>query len=357
MNENNCRSLDKPSSAGPSVVSITSEPLQWGSFLARREDATIYHNPRWGEVMLRAYGNKPFYLTATRNEQVVGVLLLVIQNSLLFGSHLCSVPYFDGAGILADDGVAEAALIKASRELMLERHADWAELRQLRSLRSPLPARTDKVAMRLELRFTSDELWKTIKAKVRNLVRKAEKSDPETVTGGQELLNEFHQVYVRNMRDLGSPPHSRHFFQVICEEFGPAVRFFVVRLGGRPVAASLTLADQHGLHVPWASTDWRFRQLSPSMLLYWRMLVHACDAGHETFDFGRSSRGEGTYQFKKQWGAAETPLRWYYVLREGQELPDLRPDSPKYRLMVACWRKLPLCMARALGPRLISKLS
>jgi hypothetical protein len=41
----------------------------------------------------------------------------------------------------------------------------------------------------------------------------------------------------------------------------------------------------------------------------------------------------------------------------GQSMPDLNPESGKYKTMVACWRKLPLWLTRLLGPRIIRKLS
>jgi len=75
------------------------------------------------------------------------------------------------------------------------------------------------------------------------------------------------------------------------------------------------------------------------------------------FDFGRSTRDSGTYRFKAQWGAKEVPLYWCYILRPGDKIPDLRPESPKYRLATALWRRLPVGIARLIGPRIIAKLS
>ena len=341
----------------PCEVTVSSELPAWEDYLEGRPDATIYHDPRWGRVMAEVYGNRPVYLTATRGGRTVGVLPLVRQKSLLFGSHLCSVPYFDAAGILADDEAARRALADRARALRSEHGAKWVELRQVEPVDEALPTRTDKVTLRLALPDSADVLWKALKAKVRNQVRKAEKADLAAADGGPELVGEFYAVYSRNMRDLGSPPHARHFFEAIAEEFGGSVRLFVVRQEGRALAASLTLADGHGLRVPWAGSDWRARDLCPNMLLYWRMLAHGCETRAACFDFGRSTRDEGTYRFKRQWGAEPVPLYWHYLLPEGAEMPELRPDSRKYRLMVACWRKLPVWMARAIGPRIIAKLS
>ncbi len=76
--------------------------------------------------MANAYGNRPFYLTATRGERIVGVLQLIWQQSRLFGSRLCSTPYFDAAGILSDDELARIALLSQARSLMSELVAAYA---------------------------------------------------------------------------------------------------------------------------------------------------------------------------------------------------------------------------------------
>jgi hypothetical protein len=56
------------------------------------------------------------------------------------------------------------------------------------------------------------------------------------------------------------------------------------------------------------------------MLLYWTKLEYACDNGNKTFDFGRSTPGEGTYRFKPQWGAKPQPLHWQYISLNDQPI-------------------------------------
>ena len=341
----------------PTEVSVTTVLPQWGDYLVSRADAAVYHEPHWGQVMARVYGKAPFYLTALREGRVVGVLQLVAQKRLLFGSYLCSLPYFDASGVLADDELARDALLARAGAIRAEMGCQWAELRQEADLGAGLPARTDKVRMELALPSRKENLWESLKAKVRNQVRKAEKAQLTCTAGGAELAKPFFEVYLRNMRDLGSPPHSRRWFETIVEDFGGSSRLFVVWACDRPAAASLTLTDRHAMRVPWAGSDWRLRDSCPNMLLYWTMLAEACDSGAGRFDFGRSTRDSGTYSFKRQWGAEPVDLHWHYLLPEGEKLPELRPDSRKFRLMVAAWKKLPLWAARALGPRIIGRLS
>ena len=348
---------DKRASARDCSVAVSTEPPDWSEYLVGRPDATIYNDVRWGQVMAAAYGNRAYYLTASREGRTVGVLQLVAQKSLLFGSHLCSLPYFDTAGILADDRDAADALLAQARSLMADLGTRWVELRQAEPLPGDLPSRTDKVTLRLPLPNDPEVLWKALDAKVRNQVRKGQKENLTVHQGGADLLPDFYAVYARTMRDLGSPLHHERFFRLILEQFGLAVRLFVVRSSDRPLAASLTLADALAVRVPWAGNDWRVRQSCANMLLYWSMLEDACRRQARSFDFGRSTRDSGTYRFKVQWGATEAPLHWQYLLPEGGAAPDLRPDSPTYRLLTSIWRRFPLGVARLIGPHIIAKLS
>ena len=340
-----------------SQVEVSKQMPQWDRFLAQHAGTTIYHSPRWGEVMRRAYGNRPFYLTAYCDGQITGILQLVAQKSVIFGYHLCSLPYFDASGILALDDRAAAALVDKARDLVKEQCAEWIELRHLRQVCESLPVRSDKVTMSLRLPENEDELWLQFKPKVRNQIRKAQQADLQVDQGGPELINEFYAVYCRNMRDLGSPPHSRRFFRLVSKSFPVESRLHVVRLEGKAIAGSFTLAEPKVLRVPWAGSDWRSRGLNANMLLYWSMLAEGCRIRAECFDFGRSSVDSGTYRFKKQWGAKEVPLFWQFLPAEGKGLPNMNPDSAKYRRMVACWKKLPVWAARWIGPRIIGRLS
>ena len=327
----------------------------WSQYLPHREQASIYHDAAWGEVMRRAYGNCAHYLTCRRGGRIVGVLQLIEKRSPVFGHYLCSLPYFDSAGLLADDEPARGTLCESAERLRRKLGCTWVELRHLEPL-GGLPERTDKVTLLLPLPDEPDRLWKALKAKVRNQVRKAQKADMQTQIGGPELLGEFHAVYARNMRDLGSPPHSLRFFELLVRHFPQAVRLYVVRTGGQAVAASLTLTDRCAARVPWTGSDWRWRDLCPNMLLYWTMLADACGRA-SVFDFGRSTRECGTFKFKTQWGAAERQLHWEYLLAPGREMPQLRPDSPKYRLMVSLWKRLPVSLVRWAGPWVMGQLS
>jgi serine/alanine adding enzyme len=82
------------------------------------------------------------------------------------------------------------------------------------------------------------------------------------------------------------------------------------------------------------------------------VLRYACEQGYRIFDFGRSTRDSGTYRFKQQWGAKPVQLEWHYWLRDGQPLPELNPQNPKFSFAIETWKRLPLPLTTLIGPRI-----
>ena len=86
------------------------------------------------------------------------------------------------------------------------------------------------------------------------------------------------------------------------------------------------------------------------------LLKEAYDRGCRLFDFGRSKRGTGAFDFKKNWGFPPEPLFYQYIMRHGQEPPDINPLNPKFRIFVETWKRLPLPLANLLGPHIVRQL-
>ena len=158
------------------------------------------------------------------------------------------------------------------------------------------------------------------------------------------------------MRDLGTPVYGMSFFREILQCFSEQSNIIVVHLERRPVAAAFLLGHKDTLEIPWASTLRNVNHLSINMLLYWEVLKFAIENKYKYFDFGRSSKESGTYRFKQQWGAKPKQLFWHYWLYENTELPQLNPKNPKYSLLIAVWKKLPVNVTKVIGPRIVKNL-
>jgi FemAB-related protein (PEP-CTERM system-associated) len=337
----------------PVTVITDARPDEWDAFVDGHPDGTIEHRAAWRQVFQRAFGHDCVYLSARRSGTIVGVLPLVRYKSLLFGRFVVSLPYFNYAGIVADDQLVVDALVREAERIGREHGASYLEFRHRRRQVAASTARENKVGFHRELPSTSEALWSAIDRKVRNQVRKAQKENLAVVAGDVELAGEFYAVFAENMRDLGTPVFPLALFTEAAAAFGPACKFFVVRSGAVPVAGGIALTFRDTVLVPWASSLRAYRQHCPNMLLYWAMMDWSVAQGAKIFDFGRSTVGAGTQQFKEQWGGVPRQLYTEYVMLEDREAPDHGAGSEKMQFAVSMWQRLPLSVATRLGPKII----
>jgi len=311
---------------------------------------------------------------------IVGVLPLVHLKHFLFGNSLISIPFFDTGGILADNEEVEKALLSEAIELGQKLRVDNIELRHIKPLSwlsdskkdsyafpvesvgystaklsamsCAFQTRTHKVRMLLNLPDSSEKLMKSFKSNLRRKIRKPLKEGLSSKIGGLELLEDFYKVFSINMRDLGSPVHAKKLMRNVVEEFPEKSRIVIVNKDSEPWACSLIIGFKNILENPWVSALREYRRLYPNMLLYWTMLEYACDNDYNCFDFGRSSPDEGTYKFKKQWGAKPNQLNWHYISPNSQPIDEETSDKSKFDKAIRYWQKLPIPVTKAIGPRI-----
>jgi FemAB-related protein (PEP-CTERM system-associated) len=258
--------------------------------------------------------------------------------------------------VLADDVVNERALLDAAIAVARAESLTHLELRHIDQKFGGLPSRRHKVGMTMPLLPTPDAQWQALDRKLRNQVRKAEKSGLSVMVGGASDVDGFYDVFSRNMRDLGTPVYPKRFFEEMLSAFPEQARVFTVMHRGRPVASAVTQVFRGTFEVPSASSLREFRTLCPNILLYWEMVRFAVASGLSTFDFGRSTPGDGTFLFKQQWGAQPLPLAWEYWAANGAALPDRTRENPKFAAAIAAWQRLPVSIATAIGPAISRNL-
>jgi serine/alanine adding enzyme len=324
----------------------------WNRFVAGHSEGTGYHRAEWRTVFERGLGHRCHYLAVRSGLAVQGLLPLVEVRSRLFGRALSSLPYVNYGGVLASTLPAAEALLSAANELAGRRRLQFVVLRHRRKLLAQLPARTHKVTMLLPLESDAERMWTALDRKVRNQVRKGEKSGLDTLSGGAELLDDFYRVFARNMRDLGTPVYGRRLFAESLDRFPKDARIHLVRLGATTIAGALSYGWNHVVEVPSASSLREHRSLCPSHLMYWHIIKEAIREGRTTFDFGRSTPGDGTYHFKEQWGAAPEQLWWEYSVVGGGELPSADRHDAAYQRRIEYWKRMPLAIANLVGPRI-----
>ena len=329
----------------------------WSTVPHQLDGANLAQLPEWFTIIRQAYRHTPLYLEAEDVKGRRAVLPSFLVRSRLFGTVVTSMPFLDTGGPCGPSEDLGRTLVDCLIGEAIRYGASLIELRCTAAMDLPVPALTDKVNLFLPLTRDSGALWHGLDSRVRNQVRKAERTGLSVEFGGAEKLHDFYDVFAVNMRDLGSPVHARGFFHAIFDAFGERARVALVRKGAIPIGGLVALAFKDSLIVPWASSLREYFSLCPNMLLYWETLRTACMQGFQRFDFGRSSRNSGTYRFKRQWGALEEPLFWYAIpIGRGSRIR-LSSTDARGAILVRLWQRLPLRVTRWLGPHIRKHLT
>lgn len=325
----------------------------WDKYVLNHPDGLAYHQFAWKKAVKEAYGFDDCYLLAEDQDNIVGVLPLIDFKIPFISRSLVSLPYCDIGGCLADSTEVQDALLNRALEIGQQKKACKIEVRQT-SVDEEFTS-SGKVRMVLELPDSSEALLAGFKAKLRSQVKKPIRDGLTTQLGGLELVPEFYQVFCENMRDLGSPVHSRKWIEAVVKHYGDRARVgLVFTAEGIPAAAGIILLAKDMVSIPWASSLLKYNNYNPNMLLYWNFLSFAADNGYRFFDFGRSTPGEGTYKFKKQWGAEPISLDWVDLLNPSlvsKNISGLRAQVEKV------WQRLPVSVATMVGSRLRGYIS
>jgi FemAB-related protein (PEP-CTERM system-associated) len=339
------------------VLAVDSQESEWESFIQSVQETTAYHQFKWKTVITKSFGHPCHYLGVVDSKgEWQGALPLVHVCSKFFGNFLISVPFVNYGGLLYKTDSAANVLLKEAEQLRRCLGATHVELRHVGETLKGVPTRQHKVTMILDLAVDVEAQWRTFNAKLRNQIRKAQKSGLQFVAGHLELLDGFYEVFARNMRDLGTPVYAKSFFYNILEAFPESTTIFAVYHNTKIIAAGIGSWFRETLEIPWASSINDYKILCPNNMLYWEAIQFAIRNGFSKFDFGRSTPNEGTYNFKRQWGAQPVQLFWQYLMDSQSSVPDLNPSNPRYQTAVRIWQRLPLPVTRIFGPMIVRNI-
>ena len=330
----------------------------WDAFVAAHPAATFFHRAAWRRVIAAAFGHAPHYLMVERDGAVMGVLPLFHLRSLLFGRTLVSLPFCVYGGPLAADAESFSALCRAASALLGPARASALELR-LRDEPAAdwfdpdaFVARPDLyVTFRKNISGDDAENMKAIPRKQRAVVRKGiERGLRSSVGDGVDGL---HRIYAESVRNLGTPVFARRWFRLLAEAFRDSMDVLTVHDGERAVAAVMNFYWRDEVLPYYGGGTAAARECHANDFMYWDVMRRAAARGCRLFDYGRSKLGTGSYAFKKNWGFEPAPLHYRFHLAPGAAIPEHNPLNPKYRLMVATWKRLPLPLANLLGPPVV----
>jgi len=327
---------------------------RWDEFVSGCPEATFFHRAGWKTVVERAFGHRTKFLYAEAGGRIEGILPLAEVKSILFGHALVSLPFCVYGGVAAGSERARRLLDEAAVALAEEWRVDHLEYRSLAPRHSEW-AHTDlyvtfRKAIDREVERNLNEIPRKQRAMVRKGIKAGLKSEID------EGVERLFPAYADSVHRLGTPVFSRRYFEILREVFGSDCEVLTVTRDGELIASVMSFYFRDEVLPYYGGGTEHAREVAGNDFMYWELMRRACERGIRVFDYGRSKRGTGSFDFKKNWGFEPQPLHYEYRLFRGKRVPEHNPLNPKYRLFIKLWRQLPLPLANLIGPHIVKSL-
>jgi FemAB-related protein (PEP-CTERM system-associated) len=327
----------------------------WDNFARTQHSATFFHLSGWKKVIEDSLGHRCYYLFAQQGSEIVGVLPLTHMRGRIFGNSLISNGLCVYGGPVATTPAALAALDAAALELAQDLGVERIEYRLLQRRHSTWQCNSETyVTFRKKIGHDPEKELLAIPRKQRAMVRKGLQRGLQSEIDVD--VSRMYPLYAESVRNLGTPVLGRRYFECLKSVFSRESEVLTVVADRKPISSVLSFFFRDEVLPYYGGGGEAARDYAANDFMYWEVMRRACEAGLGVFDFGRSKVGTGSFAFKRHWGFEPQPLYYEHHLKTLTEVPAINPLNPKYAMMIALWRRLPLPVANLLGPFIAREL-
>ena len=328
---------------------------RWDYFVTACSEATFFHRSGWKTVIEEVFRHRTWFLYAERAGEICGVLPLAQVKSWLFGNSIASLPFCVYGGIASNDPDAVADLEAEAERIANQCGVDVLEFRNCSQRHADWPRQDLYVRFRKLMLASEEENMLAIPRKQRAMVRKGIKAGLSSEI--DDGVGRFFDLYAGNVHRHGTPALPKRYFERLKAVFGNDCEVLVVvDSQARPVSGVMTFYFRDEVLPYYAGDAVAARELAGNDFKYWELMRRARARGYKVFDYGRSKRGTGSFDFKKNWGFEAEPLHYEYRLYRRDSIPQNNPNNAKYRLFIEGWRRMPVRLATWLGPYIVRNL-
>ena len=320
----------------------------WNAVVGAAPEGSFFHLAEWEPVIRQSFGFDSHYLAVEDTAGLVGVLPLFIVKRGPFGTALMSTPLCMVGGAVAVSPEAAAFLERAAIDRAKALGADYVELRNAHRRLDTWTTHEQFYAFRRPILETEEANLKAIPKRQRADVRKALALGLTASTNRD--LNLFYTLYADSMHRMGTPAYPKKYMQSLLTAFGERVEIIVAHNDAEPVCAMLCFHfNNQTLPYYAGAAEAAYSSYAYSFTL-WSVVQRGFELGFDTADFGRSIRGTGSFNFKKNWGMESQPLNYQTYLVKGRAHPNMDPASLRFRVFSNTWRRLPRFVVDGLSP-------
>ena len=329
---------------------------EWDRFALSQ--GTIFHTIAFRDILIKSFSYRcGYHAIIDRQGRICALIPLVIGRNLYLKNAAVSLPFINYLDLCVDDDEALRFALTSIKSLKTKYQLDYVELRlknqfiedpewvvQLQNFTFILPLEQDEQKV-LSLSSSSN----------RNHTRKAYKNNWFTVSFDRKHLETFYTIYVRRMKELGSPAPDIRFLQYIFD-YLPEYAYLLTVLDRETetVIGGMILIGSPGnstLYYPYGANLVSYNGKYLNNYMYWEAVRFGIRNGLKFLDLGRSQAGSGTFRYKEQWGAQSEQLKYFSY--SGSPQTAGVPNRQSLGILIKLWKGAPKSITDKAGRYLI----
>jgi hypothetical protein len=323
----------------------------WDELLLSTPGYSFFHTSTWARVLSESYGFAPLYFTIIENGRLRTLVPVMEVKSILTGKRGVSLPFTDYCEPIIDNEFSFQEMLDNILTYGKQKGWKYLELRGGGHLLSGVQPCANYLWHTLDLKRSSDAIFRTFRKGTKSAIKKAEKEPFEIRVGrSEDSIIEFYRLNCVTRKYHGLPPQPQSFFRatyrhILKQGLGMVI---LASYRGTDIAGSVFFHFGDKAVYKYGASRREFQDLRANNLIIWKAINYCLEKGCTHFCFGRTEReNEGLRIFKNGWGTQEHAMNYYkYDLGQARFIPGQNRVS-KFQNMV--FGKMPIPLLKIIG--------
>lgn len=313
----------------------------WNRFVAENSDGFPLQAFDWQNVLQDCFTVRTRYALCVDKEEIRGLIPLYEQRSPVFGHSLDT---FEG-GILATTPEAGDLLTDYARRVLSGTGAQKLQFRGGHFAEISDASTEPRVHTVVDL--AALDVWNELKSNLRRKIRKAKK-EGALIKTTPFIPESFHNVYLENQRNLGTPEQGKAYFLAMNRHLKDHLMFHGVWIGDTLAAGIVSVGIGSRWLNLYVASSAKYRKMYVVNAAYWESISSKVKRGATSLDLGRSVENSGNHRFKQDWCGRDVYMN--YVTISARIKSETKSTNSSEKTLAQLWKCIPLPIARLAGP-------
>jgi hypothetical protein len=336
------------------VVVKKQNQIDWDRFVQESPGVIAWHSYRWADVLAQHYGTEFYPLAVYDGAGICGILPLYRIKTLRSGEALISIPHFVAGGIVAEQEDVRRALLDKAIEMGKQLKIRQLAFRQYKlKLTGPLSTDENYYNRELELSPDLDRVWQCISHANREKILESQAFNLELEYPSVDTAS-FFRLLLHDQHAAGVPCVGKSWVTGLFNT--GSYEIALLRLKGELVAGTMVKKFRDTVSLPFSCLrDQSDRTVLFAYNLYWQLISKLATHGIRICHSGRIPITDAAFSYRLGWGGTKYSYYYQYYGYGEKQTEFSTKRGARRQLVESVWRKVPVSVARVLGPAVVKQ--